>query len=108
LGTDAALGSSGRHLALERQLSLETTGSSTSRVVTEYQRNTLTCLVSGAETSEEWPEEIPKVALRTHAMIGYLGGRFLSLRYTYLMRTPVRQTGIFLPGSTSSLHLAPW
>jgi transposase len=47
-------------------------------VITEYQLHTLTCLACGAETSGNWPEEMPKGSLgpRTQAMIGYLGGRF--------------------------------
>jgi len=47
-------------------------------VITEYQRHTLTCLVCGAETSGEWPEDMPEGSFgpRTQAMIGYLGGRF--------------------------------
>jgi transposase len=47
-------------------------------VVTEYQRHTLTCLACGAETSGEWPKEMPEGSFgpRTQAMIGYLGGRF--------------------------------
>jgi transposase len=47
-------------------------------VVTEYQRHTLTCLVCGAQTSGEWPEDMPEGSFgpRTQAMVSYLSGRF--------------------------------
>jgi transposase len=45
--------------------------------ITEYQQHTLTCSVCGAQTSGEWPTEMPRGSFgpRTQAMIGYLGGR---------------------------------
>ncbi len=47
-------------------------------VITEYQRHTLTCLVCGAQTSGQWPEDMPEGSFgpRTQAMVSYLGGRF--------------------------------
>jgi transposase len=47
-------------------------------VVTEYQRDTLTCLACGAKTSGKWPEDMPEGSFgpRTQAMVSYLGGRF--------------------------------
>jgi hypothetical protein len=46
--------------------------------ITEYQRHTLTCLSCGAQTSGEWPAEMPSGSFgpRTQALLGYLGGRF--------------------------------
>jgi hypothetical protein len=46
--------------------------------LTEYQRHTLTCQSCGAQTSGEWPPEMPPGSFgpRTQALIGYLGGRF--------------------------------
>ena len=42
--------------------------------VTEYRRHTLTCVVCGASTQAEWPEEMPPGAFgpRAQAVIGYL------------------------------------
>jgi transposase len=47
-------------------------------VITEYQRHTLTCLVCGAQTRGQWPEDMPEGSFgpRTQAMVSYLGGRF--------------------------------
>jgi hypothetical protein len=46
--------------------------------IREYQQHTLTCLACGAQTSGEWPAEMPPGSFgpRTQAMMGYLGGRF--------------------------------
>jgi transposase len=45
--------------------------------VTEYRRHTLTCVVCGASTQAEWPEEMPPGVFgpRAQAVIGYLTGR---------------------------------
>jgi transposase len=45
--------------------------------VTEYRRHTLTCLACGAETSAEWPAEMPtgNFGPRLQATTGYLSGR---------------------------------
>lgn len=47
-------------------------------VITEYQRHTLICVVCGAQTSGQWPEDMPEGSFgpRTLAMVSYLGGRF--------------------------------
>src|SRR5450759_628585 len=47
-------------------------------VITEYQLHTLTCLACGAQTSGQWPKEMPvgSFGARTQAMVSYLGGRF--------------------------------
>ena len=49
-----------------------------SPVITEYQCHRLTCLSCGAQTSGEWPAEMPSGSFgpRTQALVGYLGGRF--------------------------------
>jgi len=45
--------------------------------VTEYQRQTLTCLACGAHTQAEWPADMPSGGFgpRAHATVGYLTGR---------------------------------
>lgn len=45
--------------------------------VTEYRRHALSCLVCGAVTAAEWPEEMPTGSFgpRVEAVVGYLSGR---------------------------------
>lgn len=45
--------------------------------VTEYRRHALRCLVCGAVTAAEWPEEMPTGSFgpRVEAVVGYLSGR---------------------------------
>jgi transposase len=45
--------------------------------VTEYRRHTLTCLACGAETTAEWPVDLPTGSFgpRLQATTGYLSGR---------------------------------
>ena len=46
-------------------------------LVTEYRRQTLTCLACGAQTTADWPAEMPSgdFGPRLQATVGYLSGR---------------------------------
>ena len=45
--------------------------------VTEYQRHTLSCLACGAQTTADWPPDMPVSSFgsRVQAVVGYLSGR---------------------------------
>lgn len=67
--------------------------------ITEYQRHTLTCQSCGAQTSAEWPAQMPSGSFgpRTQALLGYLGGRFgLSDRDVQELMSVVFQTELGL------------
>lgn len=70
-----------------------------SPVITEYQLHRLTCLSCGAQTSGEWPAEMPcgSFGPRTQALVGYLGGRFgMSDRDVQELMSVVFQTDLGL------------